>query len=706
MRTFICQSSTTHSWWPRQKPCRATRFIPRTWAYEIVAASAICVAALSAPAVEWALTVEKDGATNVVTAAKCGLAVDVSFAEKDGAWSGRIVNREKGAIVLGFEVMSDPRDVVEGKSALYLPHVYGRRIRNWPSHGAKLRGRGLWRETEKGVFVPAMSKWDASTGSRAVPLPYPSKLATMQWATLNDGERGFYLASEDPLAGAKDIQVVYDSSAKRITMGFNFPMFLPEGETFSIPRVVMKDYAGTWRTAAKTYRRWWDSCRKVVHIPESAKDFTGFFMVILKQQNGEIAWPYTEFDSLGDAALAHGFRHVEFHGWGVGGHDTLYPEYDPDPAMGGREALVAGIKRLQAKGLHVSVYSNGQLQQQGGTKWYDEKGYKCAVTKRNGKTMSEHWIKFTNRPGVTFDVACPSAPDWRAQMLKICRDAQALGFQGFLYDQIGKQWPSLCFDARHGHRPGTFVFTRDRETMLLDVIGEMQKVDPEFVLWSEAFNDTILDSVGFYQGLYYVTDAGYNVANRFVEGGSCDMYPEMTFYTFPELVMTDRNSTSLCTRKRANGCAVTNLRVDFEVRYRADRAYVERGVAPGPDAYANIHAKPGEISLMKAETWRANRDYLRCVSDFRRKHGALLLAGTFKADEGFTVKGGKEIIANRWDGANGETGILVWNADGTPAKVSVAFGGAFVSASEPERGEVDADEPIPANTLRLYRYTR
>jgi hypothetical protein len=107
---------------------------------------------------------------------------------------------------------------------------------------------------------------------------------------------------------------------------------------------------------------------------------------------------------------------------------------------------------------------------------------------------------------------------------------------------------------------------------------------------------------------------------------------------------------------------------------------------------------------MKSETWRANRDYLRCVSDFRRKNGALLLSGTFKADEGFSAKGGKKTIANRWDGVNGETGILVWNADDEAAKVSVAFGGSFVSASEPERGEVDADEPIPANTLRLYTY--
>ena len=74
------------------------------------------VTALSAHAVEWTLTVEKDGVTNIVTAAKCGLAIDVSFAEKDGVWSGRIVNREKGAVVLGFEVMSGSRDVVEGKS--------------------------------------------------------------------------------------------------------------------------------------------------------------------------------------------------------------------------------------------------------------------------------------------------------------------------------------------------------------------------------------------------------------------------------------------------------------------------------------------------------------------------------------------------------------------------------------------------------------
>ena len=236
--------------------------------------------------------------------------------------------------------------------------------------------------------------------------------------------------------------------------------------------------------------------------------------------------------------------------------------------------------------------------------------------------------------------------------------------------------------------------------MLLDVIDAVHKVDPDFVLWSEAFNDTILDSVALYQGLFYVTDAGYNVANRFVEGNACDMFPEMTFYVFPELIMCDRNSTSLCTRKRANGCAATNLRVDFEVRYRADRQYVTFGTEPPKGYYGKIVSKPSEVALMKSDSWRANRDYLRCVSDFRRANGDLLLCGTFKADEDFSVAGGEKIVANRWDGANGETGILVWNADDKPAAVKVSFDGSLLSVREPERGEVDAGEPIPPDTLR------
>ena len=118
--------------------------------------------ALSAGAVEWSMLIEVDGATNKVTFADKRYAIDVSLVARDGAWSGSVANREKGAIVLGLELTAEPLAVTSGKSALYLPHVYGRRIRNWPEHGVRQKGVDMWTETAKGVFVPFTSKWDAN----------------------------------------------------------------------------------------------------------------------------------------------------------------------------------------------------------------------------------------------------------------------------------------------------------------------------------------------------------------------------------------------------------------------------------------------------------------------------------------------------------------------------------------------------------------
>ena len=647
--------------------------------------------AMAAPT--WRMAVEKDGTTNWVGAAENRWAIDVRFGKDAGGWSGRIVNREPGAVVLDFEVMSDPLAVEDGKSALYLPYVYGWRIRNWPREGAKLPGRLVWDAAADGVFT-----------LRKVH-KYPGKFGTMQWCTLNDGARGFYLGSDDTKCVAKDFRAAYDSRAKTLRLGFDLPMFVPEGVSFDVPRLFFDGYEGDWKTAAKRYRAWWDTCRKVVRIPDRVKDTVGAMMVILKQQNGEFVWPYTDFESMGDAALAHGLQNIEMHGWGIGGHDRLYPEYDPDPSMGGRETLMKGVAALKARGLHVTVYSNGQLQQRGGTKWYEERGYLCPIMNRDGSQLQEYWVKYKAVDGVHFDVVCPCSDLWRAQMLKICRDARDLGFMGFFYDQIGKQWPWPCFDVRHGHRAGQYVWQEDRETLFKGVIDEMHRTDPDFILWSEAFNDTLLPSVACYQGLDYVRIGGWRVENRFEAGIGCEMYPELTAYTFPELITCDRVSDPFCTRARANGCAVTNLRVDFEVRYPGDRWYVENGTLPNEWEYGRMtFPASGLKHMMEPGNWKPERDYLRSVSDFRRKYRDILLRGTFRADEGVSVSGGEKLIANRWTGVNGEEGVLVWNAAETAAAVRVGFAKTLIGCAEPEKGEVAADGPLAANSLRLYRF--
>lgn len=661
---------------------------------EILFLGVVAFSALVFAAPQWRMGVERKGSTNWVTAAENRTAIQVQFAFDGKGLSGRIVNNEPGSVVLGFEVMSDPMPVEDGKTALYLPYVYGWRIRNWPRAGIKRGGRKVWTDEGNGIFSLAKSH------------KYPGKYGTMQWCTLNDGAKGFYLGSDDANCTAKDFRVTYDSNRKTVQIGFELPMFVPQGVSFDVPRLFFDAYAGDWKVAAKRYRAGWDSCRKVVHLPERVRDMVGCLMVILKQQNGEFVWPYGEFESLGETAIAHGLYNIEMHGWGIGGHDRLYPEYDPDPAMGGREALMKGVAALKAKGLHVTLYSNGQLQQHAGTRWAETEGPSCPILLRDGSPLQEYWGKYKSVPGVHFDVACPCAPAWRKQMLKICRDAYELGFSGFFYDQIGKQWPWPCFDARHGHRAGAYVWQADRISLFESILGEMQKSDPDFVLWSEAFNDTLLTSVACYQGLDYIRGDWY-VENRFCEGIGCEMYPELTAYTFPELITTDRVTDPFCTRARANGCAVTNLRIDFEVRYPGDRWYAQKGTPVSEWEYKRISFPPFGLKRMLTDAnWRSDRDYLKCVNDFRLKYREILLRGTFKADEGFELTGGEGVIANRWTGTNGEEGILVWNMTDAAKKVEIRFKGTLLGCAEPEQGDVLATAPLGANSLRLYRYRR
>ena len=124
----------------------------------------------------------------------------------------------------------------------------------------------------------------------------------------------------------------------------------------------------------------------------------------------------------------------------------------------------------------------------------------------------------------------------------------------------------------------------------------------------------------------------------------------------------------------------------------------------GPIYFARASKTAGLAYMQEPGHWREDRDYLRCVSDFRRRYREILQRGTFRADEGFAVAGGEKLIANRWTGTNGEEGVLVWNAAEASAAVRVGFAKTLIGCAEPERGDVAADEPLAANTLRLYRF--
>ncbi|MGN0832208.1 MAG: DUF6259 domain-containing protein [Kiritimatiellia bacterium] len=661
-------------------------------------------AALGAPS--WTLVYEQPGVTNTVTAANNPTAIAVELVRAGDQWSGTIANREPGATVLAFELRSEEIPVDDRRDRLYLPWEEGARIKVWPQADQAASDAAV------DAFVSEFDKeyaankdfWVPAGGGRFLFDPrmhVPSARGAMQWMTLSHGARGYYFATHDPRHTAKTYLGEYDAVRKRLRFGVRFNLFLGAGHDFVVAPVVAGAYEGTWHAAARRYREWWNRCFKFAYVPDRIKDMTGVLIVLLKQQNDEIIWPYTEFDSLGRCARSYGFDHVEFHAWGKGGHDRLYPEYDPDPDMGGKEELVRGLAKLRAIGVHATAYSNGQLQEREATKYWREKGKGGAIMNRDGTERTEFWHKFKNRPGHTFDVVCPWQLNWRDRMLEICRDARAYGFEGFFYDQIGVQRPFPCFNPGHGHRVGEWVYAGDRQRLFKAVADVLHSEDPEFVLASESYNDSIFDSCAWFEG-WCIGRAWHRFDAEHVH----DWFPEMSFYTFPEIVATDRSYTPCYDRQQMNGAVAVNCRVNFAVRYRIDRAFVEEGKVPGPEDVKYM-LSPTDWQYMARCDWRGCRAYMKTVNEWRKANRELLLRGVFKADEGFAVRGDGNLIANRWDAADGRTGILVWNGELDRAlQVSVSFPGQFLYAEEPEAGKVAAAGAIPANTLRLYVYRR
>ena len=663
---------------------------------------AVVSAAFASP--EWTLVYEKPGETNTVTAADNRTAISVELVKSGDQWAGKIMNREPGATVRSLEIRSEPFKVDVATDAFYIPwSTGGSRIKVWPSVGWTPKTGG------RNILAAEFDKEYALGGNFWVPkgnglfeidprMRMPGVRGGMQFMTVANKTRGLYVGSHDPRFTCMDFTGVYDAKAATFVLGVKFNLWLRSGDDFVVTPVVMAEYAGDWHVAAKRYREWWDRCFRVAYVPNRVKDMTGVFIVLLKQQNDEIIWPYTEFDSLGRCAQSYGFDHVEFHAWGKGGHDRLYPEYEPDPLMGGKEGLIKGVQTLKDMGIHATVYSNGQLQERETTEYWRTKGKGGAIVNRDGTEHTETWHKFTNRPAHTFDVVCYHQQAWKDRMLEICRDAKAYGFEGFFYDQIGVSRPRQCFATNHGHRPGDWVYAGDRHDLFKSIADVIHSEDPEFVLSAEGFHDAIFDSCAWFEGW---AEEGF-AWSRFDKEYVQDFYPEFVLYTFPEVVTTDRSYTPSYDRRQLNGAVVLNLRVNFAIRYRIDRAFVEEGKVPTA-ADTQYMKSPTDHKAMAKADWAGNRAYMKLVNEWRKANRELLLRGTFKADEGFEIVSGGDYVANRWDSADGRTGILVWNGDMTRSQdFTVKYHGQLLYAEEPEAGKVDAASAIPANTLRLY----
>ncbi len=519
-------------------------------------------------------------------------------------------------------------------------------------------------------------------------LDYPSRSATMPWYTLNSGNFGIYVGVHDSTQHTTNITLSRIENANDFETAINTPINVKE---YIMPEFVVKLYEGSWHDAAKYYRSWYDENFQVAKGPDWVISDTGWLLAILKQQNGNVMWPYRDIDKLCDLAEKFNLTTIGLFGWAIGGHDRLYPNYLPDPLMGGEKELKEAIKRAHARGIKIVIYANGKLIDTS-TDYYKYRGIETIAFGADKKPRMSFYVKHNNLSPVIFTLACAGSELWRETMHDLALQAHSLGADGILYDQIGVYSPELCYSTYHDHEPGQSD-SPFRLQMMREIREDLKERNPDFIVMTEASNNSVLREIDYTHGV----GAGY--------APSYNAFPDMYRYTFPELMATQRNPNPLITITDANFSLLYGLKHEVETRYTADVEYLLNGITPTADSYSIVNSPP-DIGKMKSMTMEESSKYVHSLIDFENTHGKFLRHGKFVSDEGIIIEG-EDVIA-RGFACGDELGVVVWNQNETEErsfKISV-LGYNFKNSHEPTESHVKRNSKMKPNSVRLMIFKK
>jgi hypothetical protein len=576
----------------------------------------------------------------------------VRLAGDEVRWTARVENRAPVTIadfyfpqVGGFQSLGDARATDD----LIWPSGAGLRIRNLK---ATMRPR-----------VDGLTSIDEpvnAVANQTLDLPYPAP-ASMAWYEWTNEKRGVYFGAYDSRfqAGLLRVARLFDAGGA-LQFSFSKFLFLRQGETWTSGDYVTSPHPGPWRVGAKKYRRWADSWLQRQQPPEWVRRTQGMLLVILRQQYGDRMWSYRDLPALYEEARKNGLNTVGLFGWTEAGHDNQYPIYKPDPEMGGEEALRQGLAEIRKRGGDVILYIQGHLMDPT-TSFYKQTGERLAAKTIWGSPYYEQYNKsfesgllrhFSRK---LFAPVCPGDSEWEKVMVEGGRQLLAYGPAGLIYDQIGGMAAYPCFENGRGERESE-AYTAGRRRLLAALRTQLKQDRPDFGFMSEHFTDVYAQYL----------DIVHGVGGGFAHGDQS--FPQMSRYTFPETILTQRQQAPRADRKQVNFALAYGFRFELEVRYHADMETIRREEKP--------HL----------------REYLRKVAGLRERY-RILTDGAFRDVEGVVNRNPAVSATAFVQGAR--CAIVAWNNTSKTQELAVQAEGKRLI----EAAGVEGRWPAPPRSL-------
>ena len=573
-------------------------------------------------------------------------------------WAATVVNR---APVILSELFLPEIGGIDGLGGekpddLIWPQGAGRRVRNVK----KALHAGL--DSRVASLAPIENPVN-EVGDPRLTLVYPSgwpNPASMNWFELTNEHRGIYFGSHDArfTLGAMSVTRQMGSGGTLKFAFVKYP-FVRQGETWESGDYVVSPHAGDWHHGARKYRAWAASWFKPTPKPEWIRKMKGMFLVILRQQYGDVMWKYDDLPFLYSEAKKSGLDTVGLFGWTEAGHDNQYPIYNPDPAMGGEAELRRGLAAITAAGGKSILYIQGHLLDPT-TEFYREKGYKMAAKNIWGSPYYEQYNKFNqssfleNFSRKLFVPVWPGDPNWIQLMSETGRRVMDLGPTGIIFDQLGGMaYP--CFDNSAGVRPSE-AFATGRKQLLTTLRDDLRRVRPDSGMMIEHLTDAYAQHA----------DIMHAVSGMTIGDAS---FPQLFRYTFPDVISTTRFPAPRVDPKQVNFALACGLRFELEVRYRPDVDTLRQGAG-------------SEL-----------RDYFRSVSLLRDRYWDLIGSGTFQDTDGVVNKN-LAISATVFSHAD-RLAVVLWNKSGEEQPVQITVPGKTF------REAANIDGPLSGVPVRL-----
>ena len=240
------------------------------------------------------------------------------------------------------------------------------------------------------------------------------------------------------------------------------------GDTRALTPVALEAFEGGWENGADIYKRWRSTWMRLPEVPAWAREPHAWQQIHINSPEDELRLPFSELVKIGEDCARHGVQAIQLVGWNDGGQDQGNPSHDPDPRLGGFEALKEGIRQVQALGVKVILFSKFT--------WADR------ATQRFRSDLVRLAIKdpygdYYHYGGYQYQTATQLLDINTKRLVPMCFLSEEylrvcaeefqkildLGADGILFDECQHHSPALlCFDESHGHRPGAPVYANDR----------------------------------------------------------------------------------------------------------------------------------------------------------------------------------------------------------------------------------------------------